>query len=73
MPKVHPPLWRVAVCRSLLLPMIAEKMEAVKTLIRDVARTKCREQSSKYKARIAKLSQRPMNLKVSGPTQSGRL
>jgi hypothetical protein len=44
--------------------MIAEKMDAVKSLIRDVARAKCRDQSSKYKTRIQKLAQKPMNLKA---------
>ena len=50
--------------RAFLLPMLAEKADAVKMLIREVARSKCKDQSVKYKTRVAKLLQRPQNLKV---------
>ena len=49
--------------RTMLIPMTAEKMEALKGLVKDLARAKCKEQLNKYKNRISKLSQRPVHLK----------
>ena len=56
--------------RAMLLPIIAEKVEAVKTLIHEVARSKCKDQTTLYKARITRLTQRPMNLKVRRQSRS---
>jgi dynein heavy chain len=49
--------------KQMLIPMTAEKMEALKGLVKDLARAKCKEQLNKYKNRISKLSQRPVHLK----------
>jgi len=49
--------------KQVLVPMMLEKMEALKGLVKSLARAKCKEQLNKYKGRIARLTQRPQHLK----------
>ncbi|RHY05497.1 hypothetical protein DYB25_001425 [Aphanomyces astaci] len=46
-----------------LIPMTAAKLDAMKGLVKDQARAKCKLQLSEYKQRIQMLSQRPQHLK----------
>jgi len=45
-----------------MTPMTEDKMESMKGLVRDLARAMCRDQLSKFKQRIGKISQRPQQL-----------
>ena len=49
--------------RSEMQPLTADKMVALKSLVKDLARHHCKEQMGKYKTRVSKLSQRPQHLK----------
>ncbi|OQS02753.1 dynein heavy chain, partial [Thraustotheca clavata] len=46
-----------------LIPMTSAKLDAMKGLVKDQARAKCKAQLSEYKQRIQMLSQRPQHLK----------
>ncbi|OQR86425.1 dynein heavy chain [Achlya hypogyna] len=46
-----------------LIPMTAAKLDAMKGLVKDQARAKCKAQLSEYKQRIQMVSQRPQHLK----------
>ncbi|KAH9121803.1 hypothetical protein LEN26_010526 [Aphanomyces euteiches] len=46
-----------------LIPMTSAKLDAMKGLVKDQARAKCKLQLSEYKQRIQMLSQRPQHLK----------
>ena len=48
-----------------MTPMTEDKMEAMKGLVRDLARAMCKDQLGKFKQRIGKISQRPQQLQVS--------
>ncbi|KAJ1448261.1 dynein heavy chain, N-terminal region 2-domain-containing protein [Pelagophyceae sp. CCMP2097] len=48
--------------RCMLIPMTSEKMEALKDLVKDLSRAKCKDQRNKYKSAIAKIAPRPMHL-----------
>lgn len=43
--------------------MTEEKMDQMKTLVKDLARSKCKEQLVKYKQRLATIAQKPTHLK----------
>ena len=49
--------------KAILSPLTTEKLDALKTLVKDLARGKCKELLNKYRNRISKLSQRPVHLK----------
>jgi DNA repair exonuclease SbcCD ATPase subunit len=49
--------------KQALLPMTEEKLDAMKALVRDLARAKCRDQLSKYKAKLVTIAARPTHLK----------
>ena len=38
-------------------------MDQMKTLVKDLARSKCKEQLTKYKSRLAAIAQKPTHLK----------
>ena len=48
--------------KQALIPMTTSKMEAMKGLVRDLARVRCRDQLIEYKQRIQILVQRPQHL-----------
>lgn len=47
----------------MLMPMTEEKMEQMKTLVKDLARSQCKEQLAKYRQRLATIAQKPAHLK----------
>lgn len=49
--------------KQMLIPMTEEKMDQMKTLVKDLARSKCKEQLVKYKSRLAVIAQKPTHLK----------
>lgn len=49
--------------KQMLIPMTEEKMDQMKTLVKDLARSKCKEQLEKYKSRLAIVAQKPTHLK----------
>ena len=49
--------------KQMLIPMTATKLDAIKGLVKELARSKCRSQLSEYKQRIQLLVQRPQHLK----------
>lgn len=49
--------------KQMLIPMTEEKMDQMKTLVKDLARSKCKEQLEKYKSRLAIVAQKPSHLK----------
>jgi len=49
--------------KQTLIPLTGEKMDALKGLVKELSRAKCKEQLVKYKSRISKISQRPQHLK----------
>ncbi|CAN0541854.1 unnamed protein product, partial [Ectocarpus sp. 12 AP-2014] len=49
--------------KQMLIPMTEEKMDQMKTLVKDLARSKCKEQLEKYKSRLATVAQKPTHLK----------
>eukprot|EP00752_Nemacystus_decipiens_P017827 g15983.t1 len=49
--------------KQMLIPMTEEKMDQMKTLVKDLARSKCKEQLEKYKSRLAIVAQKPAHLK----------
>ena len=48
--------------RQTLIPMTTEKMEALKDLVKDLSRAKCKDQRNKYKSAVSKITPRPMHL-----------
>ncbi|TYZ58010.1 hypothetical protein PybrP1_003505 [[Pythium] brassicae (nom. inval.)] len=49
--------------KQALIPMTAAKLDAMKGLVKDLARAKCKSQLGEYKQRIQALLQRPQHLK----------
>jgi dynein heavy chain len=49
--------------KQTLMPMVSEKLDQMKSLVRDLARAKCREQLVDFKQRIQMILQRPQHLK----------
>lgn len=49
--------------KQTLIPMTAAKLDAMKSLVKDLARTRCKFQLGEYKQRIQLLLQRPLHLK----------
>ncbi|CAM9258278.1 unnamed protein product, partial [Choristocarpus tenellus] len=49
--------------KQMLIPMTEEKMDQMKTLVRDLARARCKDQLVKYKQRLAQIAQKPVHLK----------
>lgn len=49
--------------KQMLVPMTDDKMEQMKTLVKDLARSKCKEQLAKFRSRLALIAQRPTHLK----------
>ena len=49
--------------KHMLIPVTEEKMDQMKTLVKDLARSKCKEQLVKYTSWLSTIAQKPTHLK----------